>query len=481
MRLALIASEMVPMIKVGGLADTVGSFAGALKGLGHQVTVFIPYYGTFDLDAYSFARRLIPIRVKVAGRDVDLDVYECRLGSGIRVWALGCPEYLERGTAYTEGPDEPVRFGVFSKAVASLIGQEADKFDLVHCHDWHAALVPFFLKVRGTGGEEAVKIPVVLTIHTLSHQGLGDKEIVDVLDLGRENFTASGLEFYGKANFFKAGLLHADAVTTVSANYAREVLGPLHGTGLEGVLGSLKVPFRGILNGIDASKWDPSKDGDIPQRFGPDDLKGKAACKAALQREMGLPQDPSVTLLGVVARLTAQKGIDLIMAVAPRLLRSHVQLVILGEGQKEIEERLVKVMRSWKGRVAVTVSFDEKLSRRIYAGSDLFLSPSRFEPCGISVMIAMRYGAVPVARATGGLADTVVDVDRFLKTGSGFAFDDVDPVDFLGAVLRGVTYHQSGGEWSALVKRVMSRDYSWKSSAKKYEALYQEVLGAVAV
>jgi starch synthase len=167
--------------------------------------------------------------------------------------------------------------------------------------------------------------------------------------------------------------------------------------------------------------------------------------------------------------------------VAPRLLRSHVQLVILGEGQKEIEERLVKVMRSWKGRVAVTVSFDEKLSRRIYAGSDLFLSPSRFEPCGIGVMIAMRYGAVPVARATGGLADTVVDVDRSLETGSGFAFDDVDPVDFLGAVLRGVTYHQGGGEWNTLVKRVMSRDYSWKSSARKYEALYQEVLGAIAV
>lgn len=476
MRLAFVASEMVPMVKVGGLADVVGSLTAALRGLGHHVTVFIPYYGNFDLSTYSFAKRLIPIRTGVSGRDVDIDIYECRLGSGVDVRALGCPDYFEGGRIYTDEPDEPIRFGLFSKAVAAILGQEADKFDVIHCHDWHTALVPFFLKVRDAGGDEGKKLSTVLTIHNLAHQGLTDREIINVLDLGWDNFTPEALEFYGRVNVFKAGLVAANAVTTVSPNYAREILDPVHGAGLEGVLKSLDVPFKGILNGVDVLKWDPSNDPGIPAGFSVDDLAGKEVCKGELQRELGLNVDPAASLMAVVARLTLQKGIDLITAVIPRLLRSNVQLVVLGEGQKETEERLLKIMDSWRGRVAVRIVFDESLSHRIYAGSDLFLSPSRFEPCGIGPMIAMRYGSIPVARATGGLVDMVVDIDRFLKTGSGFVFSGIDPVDFLGAVLRGVTYHQSGGEWKRLVRRVMGRDCSWKVSAGKYETLYEEIM-----
>jgi len=478
MKLALVASEMVPMVKVGGLADVVGALAGALRGLGHHVTVFIPYYGNFDLSAYSFARRLIPIQVKIGGRDVGVDIYECRLGSGVEVKAFGCPEYFERGKAYTEEPDEPVRFGLFSKATAAFIGQEADRFDIIHCHDWHAALVPFFLKRRMAGGDEGARIPVVLTIHNLAHQGLGDRDIIPVLDLGWDSFTPTGFEFYGKVNLFKAGLLTAQAVTTVSPNYAREILDPQHGAGLEGVLRTLEVPFRGILNGIDETRWDPATDRLIPAAFSADDLKGKETCKAALQKEAGLDVDPAATLMGVVTRLDPQKGIDLITAVMPRLLRSSTQIVILGQGQKEMEERLQMIRQSWKGRVAVTLAFDEPLSHRVYAGSDLFLAPSRFEPCGLGAMIAMKYGALPVVRATGGFVDTVVDADRQLRTGSGFVFESIDPVDFLGASLRAVSYHQGGGtDWKQIQKRVMGRDFSWKSSARKYEALYQEIRG----
>jgi starch synthase len=476
MKAAFVAAEMVPMVKVGGLADAVGSLASALRGLGHGVTVFIPYYGNFELSTFSFARRLIPIRVTMSGRDVDLDLYECKLGSGVEIRAFGCAEYFEKGPTYTGGPDEPVRFGLFSKAAAALIGQEADKYDVIHCHDWHAALVPFFLKRQRLAGEEGAGIPAVLTIHNLAHQGLSDREIINALDLGWDSFTPAGFEYYGKVNLFKAGLLSADAVTTVSPNYAREILEPAYGAGLEGVLKELRVPFRGIINGIDEARWNPAGDTMIAGRYGADDLAGKEACKADLQRAMGLPVESDVTLMAMVARLSSQKGIDLLTAVLPRLLRSRVQVVILGEGQREMEERLVKIQQSWKGRVGLKIGFDEPLSHKIYAGSDLFLAPSRFEPCGLGALIAMRYGSIPVARATGGLVDTVVDADRYLKTGTGFVFSDIDPVDFLGAALRAVAYHQSGGEWKQLVKRVMSRDYSWKNSAKKYETLYNEII-----
>ncbi len=477
LKIAFIASEMAPMVKVGGLGDVVASLAGALRNLGASVTVFIPYYGNFDLAAYSFARRLIPVRVRIGDRDADLEIHERRLASGVEVRALRCPEYFERQKAYTDEPDEPLRFGLFSKAVSIIIGQESERYDILHCHDWHTSLVPFLLKKRGVGGPSAGRIPVVLTIHNLAHQGLCDKRIIGELDLGWENYNTSMLEFYGKVNFLKAGLISSDAVTTVSPNYAREVFEPACGAGLEGVLESLSVPFRGILNGIDASTWDPSMDNAIEASYSAENPDGKQACRAALQKEMYLHADPSVSIIGIVARLTHQKGIDLVMAVLPRLLRSNIQLAILGEGQRDMEERLLQAMQAWKGRVGVKITFDEPLSHRIYAGSDIFLIPSRFEPCGLSALIAMRYGSVPVARATGGLVDTVVDVDRFMKTGSGFVFDQVDGVELLGAVLRAVSYHQAGGgtDWNRLVGRIMSRDYSWVVSAKKYEALYKEI------
>ncbi|MFH1435359.1 MAG: glycogen synthase GlgA [Pseudomonadota bacterium] len=477
LKIALVASEMAPMVKVGGLGDVVASLAGALRELGASVTVFIPYYGNFDLAAYSFARRLIPVRVRIAGRDADLEIYEGKIASGVEVRALRCPEYFERQKAYTDEADEPQRFGLFSKAVSIIIGQESERYDILHCHDWHTSLVPFFLKKRSVGGQEAGRIPVVLTIHNMAHQGLSDKTIIGDLDLGWENFNPSALEFYGKVNFLKAGLISADAVTTVSPNYAKEVFDPACGAGLEGVLESLTVPFRGILNGIDASTWDPSRDKSIEAPYSGKNLSGKQECRTALQKEMYLHADPSVSIIGIVARLTHQKGIDLVMAVLPRLLRSNIQLAILGEGQKSMEERLLQAMQTWKGRVGVKIMFDEPLSHRIYAGSDVFLVPSRFEPCGLSAMIAMRYGSVPVARATGGLVDTVVDVDRFMKTGSGFVFNQVDGVELLGAALRAVSFHQAGDgkDWSKFVGRIMSRDYSWAVSAKKYEALYKEI------
>jgi starch synthase len=437
--------------------------------------VFIPYYGNFDLAAYSFAKRLISVRVDVSGRHVDLDMYECRLGTGVEVRALGSGEFFEKGGPYTEGPEDPLRFGLFSKAVAHLLEQESEKFDIIHCHDWHAALVPFFLKKGRREGEGGRAVPTVLTIHNLAHQGLADKEIVNLLDLGWRSFTPAEIEFYGKVNILKSGIVSSDAVATVSPNYAREVLDPKNGMGLEGVLKNLRAPFKGILNGIDVDKWNPARDGSIARGYSVEDLEGKKECKAQLQKELGLLQDPDATLIAMVARLTAQKGIDLVTAVVPRLLRSNVEIVVLGKGQKDMEDRLRKVSEGWRERMIARIDFDESLSHRIYAGSDLFMCPSRFEPCGLGAMIAMKYGSIPVARATGGLVDTVVDADRFLKTGSGFVFGDVDPVDFLGALLRGILYHQGGGEWNRLARRVMSRDFSWKNSARKYEALYQEV------
>jgi len=476
MRIALVSSEMVPMVKVGGLGDTVASLAQAMKEAGHEVTVIIPYYMNYDLNAFSFARRLIPITIIVGGKETCIDVYECKLGSGVQVISLGCPEYLNQGTIYAGDEFDPIRFGVFSKGVSRLLQGEKEKFDVVHCHDWHTALVAFFLRKGRMSGNFAGKFPVVLTVHNMAHQGIANKSLIDLLDLGWENFTPHGIEYYGKVNILKAGLISSDAVTTVSSTYAREVLGPVYGAGMEGVLKSLKVPFSGILNGIDTSKWNPANGIDIAAPFSSEDMQGKKLCREDLQRVMGLPVNPSVTLIGVVSRLTSQKGMDLLLGILPRLLRLNIQLVILGEGDHDLEERFLSAASLWREKIAVRISFDEKLSRKIYAGSDLFLMPSRFEPCGIGAMIAMRYGSVVVARSTGGLADTVIDVDRNLDTGTGFSFKEIDSVDFLGAVLRAIAYRRLSDEWNSLLKRIMTRDFSWKSSLKKYIALFNDLL-----
>jgi starch synthase len=299
-----------------------------------------------------------------------------------------------------------------------------------------------------------------------------DREMIGKLELKGEHFVPDGFEFYGKVNVFKAGLLAADRVTTVSPTYAREILDPEGGVGLHGVLATIDPPIRGILNGVDVETWNPADDMRLVERYDPKDISGKAACKKALQEDLGLPVKERAPLVGFIARLVPQKGVDLLLFIAPRLLRSDVQLAVLGTGDADLEEGLGRLASRYDDKVAYQKTFDDRLSHRFYAGCDMLVVPSRFEPCGLSQLIGMRYGTIPVVRRTGGLADTVVDLDRDLETGNGFVFKHVDPVDLLGTILRGVVCYSTASEWSTLVKRVMEVDVSWDRSAKQYLALY---------
>jgi starch synthase len=475
MHVVFVASEMVPFSQAGGLGDVVGSLSAALAEAGRKVTVVLPVTGDLAAAGVSLSRRLLPLEVELGGTAFSMEIFEGRLSSGVEAKLLSCPDLFERDGIYTDDPEEAVRWAALSRGALELLVHDGEAVDVIHVHDWHTALVPHYLE-QGPRGASLSGTATVLTIHNLRHQGTFGREMVDRLGLSWDRFDIEGFEYFGKVNVLKAGIVSADAVTTVSPTYAREILTPAEGVGLDGLLRSLPGGVRGILNGIDTVRWDPATDTRIASRYDTESPAGKRACKGALQALLDLPERPEAPLVGMVSRLVAQKGVDLVLDMAPRLLRSDVQLVVLGDGQEELVRGLERLASRYPAKVAFRRGFDQELSSKVFAGSDIFLVPSRFEPCGLSQMIAMRYGAVPVVRRTGGLADTVVDVDRDLRTGNGFVFDDVDAVDLLGAVLRAVVSHSTSGEFGELVRRVMSQDFSWRRSAGRYASLYDELV-----
>lgn len=472
MHIVFVAAEMVPFSKVGGLADVVGSLSAALVRARHKVTVVLPMVTGIDPNTFSLSRRLLPLTVALGGLEHRVEIFEGRLATGVDVRVLSNPGLFERDTLYTDEPDEPMRWGLLSKAALSLLAHDGEAVDVVHAHDWHTALVPYYLRHGVVSASNLGDASTVLTIHNLHHQGVFGREMVGKLELDPAHFVPDGLEFFGKLNVLKAGIISADRVTTVSPTYAREILEPDMGVGLDGVLRSLERGVRGILNGVDAEVWSPASDMRLPVRYDADDIKGKARCKTWLQEDFGLPDRPRTPIVGMISRLVPQKGVDLLLTMAPRLLRSDVQLALLGTGDPDLEQGLERLASRYPDKVAYRRAFDDTLSHRFYAGCDMLVVPSRFEPCGLTQLIAMRYGAVPVVRHTGGLADTVVDLDRQLETGNGFVFHRVDAVDLLGAVLRGVVCYSFQSEWGELVRRLLRTDVSWDRSAKQYHALY---------
>ena len=480
MHVVFASAEMFPFSKVGGLADVVGSLGSALVAAGRKVTQFIPMTGKMDPASLSLSRRLTPVRVWMGGRDFEVDVFERRLASGVEVRVLREPGLLLRDQVYCDSADEPLRWGLFARAVLAVLANEGEVVDVIHAHDWHAALVPYHLRRTADRPAALENAACVLTIHNIEHQGQCSPDLIGPLGLDPADFTPACLEFYGRLNVLKAGIVTSDRVTTVSRTYAKEILGSAGGFGLDGVLGSLPAEVVGITNGIDTDTWDPTVDPRIEARYSDRYLEGKGRCKAALQAELGLPVRPASPLIAMVARLVHQKGVDLLVEASPRLLRSDVQLIVLGIGDPALERSLETLAGRFPDKVAFRRGLDEGLSHRAFAGCDMIVVPSRFEPCGLTQMIAMRYGAVPVARRTGGLADTVVDLDPRLETGNGFVFGEAGAVPLLGAMLRGVVAMSDREGWLALAGRLMRLDFSWRRSCARYAALYDSVTGPVA-
>jgi starch synthase len=473
LKIVFATSEVTPYSKTGGLADVSAALPKALGRLGHATWVVTPLYA--GIDRGRLARRLDGLLVPMGADRVHADVWEDRAAE-IPVFFVDQPGLYERPFLYgpPEGEygDNAYRYAFLSRAaleIASALGLAPDVF---HAHDWQTGLIPLFLR-RHLGGHPLAAAATVFTIHNLGYQGLFGRDVFDVLGLGADLWHWQGIEFHGLASLLKAGILFADRLTTVSPSYAREIQGPEMGHGLDGILRERADRLHGILNGIDADAWDPAHDPHLVQRYSAEDLSGKRACKAALQREVGLPERADVPLVAIVSRLVAQKGWDLFAAIADSFLVEEVQLAVIGTGSPHFEGFFRSLATRYPGRASVRVGFDEAAAHRMEAGADLFLMPSRYEPCGLSQMYSLRYGTLPVVRATGGLEDTVVDLDEDPLRGNGFKFRGYDPGALLEALRRALTRYRDRPAWEAVVRRAMALDFSWARAAREYVKVYE--------
>jgi starch synthase len=474
MEILFVSSEVAPWSKTGGLGDVGGALPRALAARGHDVTVVTPRYGGIDVSAEGFDRRdgVLRVRGEPAGVWVRPGRPEVHLLEHERYFGSRRGLYADGGRDY---PDNAERFAFLTRAALALPAVTKKRARIVHVNDWQTGLAPYLLRHEHAQDPALAGARTVFTIHNLAYQGVFPKHVIPFLGLPWDVFRMEAMEFHDQLNFMKAGLTFADALTTVSPTYAKEILTPDGGAGLDPVLRQRRADLHGILNGIDVTEWDPARDRHLPVHYSSRDLSGKAACKAALQREMGLPVRPDVPLLGMVSRLADQKGIDLVAAALPELLGREVQVALLGSGSREYEDAFRRAAAERPDRVAARIGFDEALAHRIEAGADLFLMPSRYEPCGLNQMYSLRYGTLPVVRAVGGLEDTVEDFDGWQR-GTGFKFRDYTPQALLLAVRRALDTYRDRRTWQALVLRGMAQDFSWDRSARSYEALYRSLV-----
>jgi starch synthase len=486
LKVLFATSEFAPLVKTGGLGDVAGSLPPALSGLGVDVRVLLPAYRdvlrALGLDAGGAAPRVTVASIPALAALPAAQLISARSPQGVELLLLHCPVLFDRpGNPYLgpdgrDWPDNDLRFGLLSR-VAALLGGPASPIvwrpDVVHANDWQTGLAPVHLSYGG-----APRASSIITIHNLAYQGLFPAQSVARVALPPESFGIEGVEFYGKLSFLKGGLACADAITTVSPTYAREICATELGFGLQGLLSARSQVLTGILNGVDTDCWNPASDPLIAQRYDAGSLAGKAANKRALQAALDLRADPGVMLMGMVTRIVAQKGVDLVADIAEELMQLPAQLAIQGSGEAALERRLKDLADRYPGRVAVRVAFDEALAHAIEAGADLFLMPSRFEPCGMNQMFSQRYGTLPLVCRTGGLADSVIDcTPQTLADGSadGFSFAPASGPALLAAVRRAHALFRDADRWRAAQKSAMARDVGWRASAQKYLELYRRV------
>jgi starch synthase len=483
MKVAFLASEVIPYAKTGGLADVAGALPKFLVRQGAEVRVFLPLYREVRKKDLPLEPVLDGAVLRMGGRELAYKVFSHR-SEGVTVFFIDRPAYFDRdhlyGTAAGDYPDNAERFAFFSRASLEVMRSIGFRPDIIHGHDWQAAPAFAYLKFvyaddpffRGTRS--------LFTIHNLAYQGLFDKSVLGAIGLPDSLFEMNELEFYGKVNALKAGILYATAVTTVSPRYSREIQTPEFGCGLDGLLRSRAGVLHGILNGVDYRDWDPATDRLIPRNFGPADLAGKAVCREGLGRLFSLALPKDRPLAGMVTRLAAQKGLDIVCEALDALLGLGLSIVILGTGDQKIQDFLVEAQKKHPTRLGLKIAFDERIAHTIYAGSDIFLIPSRYEPCGLTQMYAMKYGTVPVVRATGGLDDSVEEFDPAAGTGNGFKFVEAAPAPLLEATARAIRAFGRPRDWSALVRNTMAADFSWGRSAATYLALYEMLVASSA-
>ncbi|WP_028399688.1 glycogen synthase GlgA [Ectobacillus panaciterrae] len=478
MNILFAVSECVPFIKSGGLADVAGALPKELKKLGLDVRVVLPNYSLIPERFRQNSELKKVIRVQLGWRNQYCGILETE-HEGITYYLLDNEYYFKRDSLYGHY-DDGERFSFFSKAVLECIPHLDFVPDVLHCHDWHTAMVNFLLKEQYQENPMYEHIKTAFTIHNLQFQGVYPHVVMhDLLGLGDEYFTSEQLEFYGNINFMKGGIIASDVITAVSPTYKEEIQYPFFGEHLDGLLRYHQHKLVGIVNGIDDTFYNPNTDPDIAVQYDAVSLPLKQKNKYELQRYFGLPEKADVPVIAMVTRLTKQKGIDLVRHVFHEIMQEDVQFIVIGSGDKEYEDFFHHMAYEYPDKVKVYIGFNETLAHHVYAGADLFLMPSLFEPCGLGQLIALRYGVLPIVRETGGLNDTVQSYNEVTGAGNGFSFANFNANDMLHTIRRAISYYYQKDIWDALVKKAMSQDYSWRQSAVKYKELYEELTGVM--
>lgn len=481
MRVAFVSSEVTPYASTGGLADVCGSLPQALVALGVETVSFMPMYRKIIEGSFPVENTGIQLSIPVGFHHYRADIWKTK-GKTPDVYFIRRDEFFDRSYFYNlpdrDYDDNFERFIFFQKAVTALIDHLGKPFDIVHAHDWQTGLLPLYLRHGLSGEGRLCREKIVMTVHNLSFQGVFNGDEYSYTNLPFSCFSVDTLEFYGNVNCLKGGIIASDLVTTVSQTYAKEVQTSDWGCGLQGVFASINAKFRGILNGIDTDSWNPATDKHIAEHYSASDISGKAACKADLIRRMKLTIKAADPLFGMVTRLTPQKGIELLDEVLPFLMsETSAGFVLLGSGSAEQESLVSGWAKRWPGRVVVKMGFDVKLSRRIEAGCDMYLMPSKFEPCGLNQLYSLRYGTIPIVHGVGGLEDTIVDASSDPSHGYGFKFADYRVEAFEKSISHALAAYAKKDVWKSIQQRAMATDFSWTRSAREYSSAYRQLTG----
>jgi starch synthase len=481
LRVLFVTPEAVPFAKTGGLADVAGALPKYLQGLGCDLKLVMPYYRMVKKTGVPTRPLGEEMEVAVGGETLRVDLYQGRLDQEIPVYFIGREEFYDREYLYSTPKgdyfDNAERFIFFSKASLLLCRYLGFSPDIIHHHEWQTGLIPAYLKSICREDPLFSHTGVVFTIHNIAYQGLFRKEKFWLTGLPQEMYNPEGIEFWERINLMKAGVVYADVINTVSQRYSQEIQTPEFGYGLEGILSKRKEDLFGIINGVDYTEWDPSRDAHLVTRYDSKDLSGKSACKKDLLKEFHLPSSlEKVPLLGMISRLADQKGFDLLAEILEELFTLDVGFVLLGTGEQKYHDLFQQIARKYPQKAGIRIAYDDRLAHKIEAGADFFLMPSKYEPCGLNQIYSLKYGTIPIVRATGGLDDTIVNYDPATGTGNGFKFSRYDAKEFLNQIKAAISLFSQPKHWKRLLQNAMTADFSWQKSAEAYLQLYRKAL-----
>jgi starch synthase len=481
MKILLASSEMVPYSKTGGLADVAGALSKALGNLGHEVWAVVPFYKATKEKGFNIEDMDSTFSVRISDREEFGEIFKTTLAGNVHVYFIGKEAYYDRdelyGTSKGDYPDNAERFIFFSKAILELCNVLDFEPDVIHCNDWQTGLVPIYLNTLLRNEPNFRSVASLFTVHNIGYQGLFWHLDMHLTNLPWDLFNPEGIEYYGKINLLKAGIIGADIVTTVSPRYAREIQTKEFGCGLEGVLRKRADRLFGVLNGVDYDEWRPETDKYIAMNYGPSHMRGKAKCKIDLLEQFALPALDDTPVLGIISRLTDQKGFDILAPIIDQIVEQDFQLVVLGTGEEKYQTLLSEIARKFPKHIGVKLGFSNELAHKIEAGADIFLMPSRYEPCGLNQMYSLKYGTIPLVRATGGLDDTIVDYPTNRSSfGNGFKFEEYSSKALLEKLEEARNFYDNKEEWERIKINGMACDFSWDASARKYEDLYHKAV-----